>query len=247
MFCVTERVLQVLLHDDTIKIRTVLTQEDMCNLWGRSLWPDILAIDQNGVIYNLEVQSNPSGAIPKRARYHGPMIDTKVLLPGEDFSKLRKLYVIFIVNGDVVGGGCQIYTVHKNIEPMGIVFQDEFDILYVNTKCQDDTDVGRLCHDFHVSDPDMVYDDILRERMCALKDSEKGGSTMCELVDELLREVEETTRKLEHDKGYAEGYKEGRFEARIAIVKRLRQEGFREEFIARVASTSIEQVKEWCR
>lgn len=61
----TERVLQVLLHDDTIKIITVLTQEDMCNLCGRSLWPDILAIDQNGVMYNLEVQSNPSGAIPK--------------------------------------------------------------------------------------------------------------------------------------------------------------------------------------
>ena len=98
------------------------------------------------------------------------------------------------MNGDVFGGGCQIYTIHKNIEPMGIVFQDEFDILYVNTKCQDDTDVGRLCHDFHVSDPDMVYYDILRERMCALKDSEKGGSTMCELVDELLREVEETTK-----------------------------------------------------
>lgn len=30
-----EHVLQVLLNDDTIKIRTVLTQEDMCNLWGK--------------------------------------------------------------------------------------------------------------------------------------------------------------------------------------------------------------------
>ena len=118
------------------------------------------------------------------------------------------------MNGDVFGGGCQIYTIHKNIEPMGIVFQDEFDILYVNTKCQDDTDVGRLCHDFHVSDPDMVYDEILRERMRALKDSKKGGSTMCELVNELLREVEETTRILEHDKAFAEGYEEGLKEGR---------------------------------
>lgn len=111
----TERVLQVLLNDDTIKIRTVLTQEDMCNLWGRSLWPDILVIDQNCVVYNLEVQSNPSGAIMKRARYHGSMIDTKILLPGEDFSQLRKLYVIFIVNGDVFGGGLpDIYYPKEN-------------------------------------------------------------------------------------------------------------------------------------
>ena len=78
---------------------------------GRSLWPDILAIDQNGVVYNLVVQNDPACAIPERARYHGSMIDTKILLPGEEFTDLRKLYVIFIVNDDVFGGGCQIYTV----------------------------------------------------------------------------------------------------------------------------------------
>ena len=234
----TERVLQVLLHDDTIKIRTVLTQEDMCNLWGRSLWPDILAIDQNGVVYNLEVLSNPSGAIPKRARYHGSMIDTKILLPGEDFSQLRKLYVIFIVNGDVFGGGCHIYTIQKKIKPLGIAFRDESDILYVNTRCQDDTDVGRLCHDFHASDAEMVYDDILRERMRALKDSKEGDSYMCELVDELMREVEEKVRKQEHDKAFVEG--------KIAMVKILKQEGVSDEVIAKAASASVEQVNKWC-
>ena len=66
---------------------------------------------------------------------------------------------------------------------------------------------------------------------------------MCELVDELLREVEEKTRKLEHDKAFAEG----RMEVRIAMVKKLRQEGLSDEVIARVASASVEQVKEWCR
>lgn len=126
---------------------------------------------------------------------------------------------------------------------MGIAFQDESDILYVNTRCQDDTDVGRLCHDFHASDAEMVYDDILRERMRALKDSKEGDSYMCELVDELMREVEEKVRKQEHDKGFAEG----RTEVKIAMAKRLRKEGLSDEVIARVASASVEQVKEWFR
>lgn len=242
-----EHVLRVLLKDDTIKIRTVLTQEDMCNLWGRSLWPDILAIDQNGVVYNLEVQNDPAGAIPERARYHGSMIDTKILLPGEEFTDLRKLYVIFIVNGDVFGGGCQIYTVQKNIKQMGIAFRDKFDIMWLDTNHQDETDIGRLCHDFTVSNPEDVYDEVLREKMKALKVIREGGSVMCRMVDDLLHEVEETTRLIEHEKAFAEGHTEGRTEEKLEMVRKLRQEGLSDELIARVSSSSVEQVREWCR
>ncbi len=80
---------------------------------------------------------------------------------------------------------------------------------------------------------------------------EKG--IMCELVDALLREVEETTRLIEYEKGFAEGYRVGFQEGlqedriiKIEMLRKVRQEGLSDELIARVASSSIEQVREWC-
>lgn len=76
---------------------------------------------------------------------------------------------------------------------------------------------------------------------------------MCELVDALLREVEETTRLIEYEKGFAEGYRVGFQEGlqkgrkiKIEMLRKLRQEGLSDELIARVLSSSIEQVREWC-
>lgn len=76
---------------------------------------------------------------------------------------------------------------------------------------------------------------------------------MCELVDALLREVEETKRLIEYEKGFAEGYRVGFQEGlqkgrkiKIEMLRKLRQKGFSDELIARVASSSIEQVREWC-
>ena len=76
---------------------------------------------------------------------------------------------------------------------------------------------------------------------------------MCELVDALLREVEETTRLIEYEKGFAEGYRVGFQEGlqedriiKIEMLRKVRQEGLSDELIARVASSSIEQVREWC-
>lgn len=109
--------------------------------------------------------------------------------------------------------------------------------MWLDTNHQDETDIGRLCHDFTVSNPEDVYDEVLRE----------GGSVMCRMVDDLLHEVEETTRLIEHEKAFAEGHTEGRTEEKLEMVRKLRQEGLSDELIARVSSSSVEQVREWCR
>ena len=118
-------------------------------------------------------------------------------------------------------------------------------MMWLDINHQDETDIGRLCYDFTVSNPGEVYDEVLKEKMQALKVIREGGSTMCKMVDDLLHEVEETTRLIEHEKGFAEGIQTGR-EEKIAMVRNMRQEGLSDEVIARVSSASVEQIRKWC-
>ena len=51
-------------------------------------------------MYNVEVQRDNSGADPKRARYHGSLLDANVVEPGEQFENINETYVIFITEKD---------------------------------------------------------------------------------------------------------------------------------------------------
>ena len=62
----------------------------------RSLRLDIYASDEMQVEYNVEMQNEDEKNLALRARFHQAEMDVTSLLPGEDFSKLRTGYVIFI-------------------------------------------------------------------------------------------------------------------------------------------------------
>ena len=56
----------------------------------------IYAKDENGRLFNCEVQRRDSHANPQRARFHSSMLDVRALKSKEDFDKIRDTYVIFI-------------------------------------------------------------------------------------------------------------------------------------------------------
>ena len=76
-------------------------------------------------------------------------MDMNTLNPGQDFDELPESYVIFITRDDVLGFGLPIYHVNRKIEEVSENFRDEAHIIYVNSKKQEDTELGRLMHDLH--------------------------------------------------------------------------------------------------
>ena len=56
---------------------------------------------------------------------------------------------IFITRDDVLGYGLPIYHIDKQIKEVGESFQDEAHIIYVNSRKQEDTELGKLMHDLH--------------------------------------------------------------------------------------------------
>ena len=185
-----EYVLQVILEKPDLRVVDVVVQKDHKNLQGRSAVLDCVAQDADGNRFDIEVQQDNEGASPKRARFHSGLLDMNTLNPSEDFEKLPESYVIFITRNDVLGGGLPIYHVERTIRETGDAFADRAYILYVTASIQEDTELGRLMHDFHCKNADEMYSKVLADRVRALKETPEGVDNMCRELEQLYLDGE---------------------------------------------------------
>lgn len=190
--------LQIILDKKSLNVQKVHAQYDVKNLQGRSIRLDIIATDENGRVYNIEIQRSDKGASIKRARYNSSLLDANVTEPGDDYEKLAETYVIFITENDVLKAGLPIYHIDRTIKETGAMFRDGAHILYVNSQIKDETELGRLMHDFSCTDAKDMHYKILADRVRYFKEDAKGVETMCRAMEEMRKEaaVEELLKTL---------------------------------------------------
>ena len=167
-----EYVLQVIMEKQDLHVIDQIIQKDYKNLQGRSAVMDCVARDSTGKQFDVEIQQDNEGASPKRARYHSGLMDMNTLNPGQDFEELPESYVIFITRDDILGYGLPIYHIDRQIKELNEAFQDEAHIIYVNSRKQDDTELGRLMHDLHCKKADEMHSPILAKRVYELKETQ---------------------------------------------------------------------------
>lgn len=185
----SELLLQVILNRTDIKVKNVHIQFDIKNLQGRSVRLDILAIDDSGKVYNVEIQRSDKGAGVKRARYNSSMLDSNITEPGSRYEKLNETYIIFITENDIMKKELPIYHIDRTIIETGELFGDESHIIYVNSQIKDETSLGKLMHDFSCINPkDMNYK-ILAERVKYFKEDKEGIDTMCKAMEDMRNET----------------------------------------------------------
>ena len=233
----TEYVLQVIMNKKGLKITDQVLQKDYKNLQGRSAVLDCVARDDDGRQMNVEIQQENEGASPKRARYHSGLMDMNTLNPGQDFDELPESYVIFITRDDVLGYGLQIYHVNRKIEEVGEEFKDGAHIIYVNSKIQNDTELGRLMHDLHCKNAADMYSGILADRVRELKETQKGMVIMCNELEEIYSEGVESGER----RGIEKGELKKAREATISLAKM----GLPVDKIAQALNINVETVEEW--
>ena len=168
-----EYVLQVIMEKQDLHVIDQIIQKDYKNLQGRSAVMDCVARDSTGKQFDVEIQQDNEGASPKRARYHSGLMDMNTLNPGQDFEELPESYVIFITRDDILGYGLPIYHIDRQIKELNEAFQDEAHIIYVNSRKQNDTELGKLMHDLHCKKADEMHSPILAKRMYELKETQK--------------------------------------------------------------------------
>ena len=205
----TEEVLRIILNKDQLKVVDQRLQADYKNLQGRSAILDCVAMDSDHNLYNVEIQQKREGASPKRARYHSGLLDMNFLEPGEVYQKLPTTYVIFITETDALGYHLPIYYISRKIRENGKDFPDRAHIIYVDSKNQEDTELGRLMHDFHCKSPEEMYHSVLQKQVFRLKKTREGVNFMCREMDKIYRDGEKIGRECGEKIGQERGEKIG--------------------------------------
>ena len=190
-----EVLLRAILKKKDLKVKDVHVQYDIKNLQGRSVRLDILATDESGKLYNVEVQRNNHGAVPKRARYNSSLLDANITDAGEDYKNLAETYVIFITEDDIFGANKALYHIDRIVKETKKPFGDETHIIYVNSKIQNNTELGKIMHDFYCTDANDIKNKKLAKRVKYFKEDEEGVTVMSNIFDEVRLET-----KLEAEK-----------------------------------------------
>ncbi len=237
----TEYILRTILEDGGLRVLEQVIQKDYKNLQGRSAILDCVAADSRGRQINIEVQQKTEGASPQRARYHSGLLDMNTLNPGQRFEELPESCVIFITLGDGLGYGCPIYHIKRKISEVNQDFRDGSYIIYVDSKNQEDTPLGRLMHDFHCSRASGMQSGILAKRVRELKETEEGAKTMCEEMDRIFREG----RRLGEKHGEKRGERRGEMKSKRETAARLAKRGMTVPEIAELVGANTQLVQKW--
>ena len=228
-----EYVLQVIMEKQDLHVIDQIIQKNYKNLQGRSAVMDCVARDSTGKQFDVEIQQDNEGASPKRARYHSGLMDMNTLNPGQDFEKLPESYVIFITRDDILGYGLPIYHIDRQIKELEEAFQDEAHIIYVNSRKQDDTELGRLMHDLHCKKADEMHSPILAKRVYELKETQKGVELMCHEMEKIYSE------------GMESGEKRGELKAKKETILSLAEMGIPVDKIAKAVNLNEKDVQKW--
>ena len=249
-----EYVLQVIMGKKDLRVVDSVVQKDYKNLQGRSAILGCVARDVEDKRYDVEVQQKNEGASPKRSRYHSGLVDMNTLEAGHEFEELPDSYVIFITRGDVLGLRLPVGHIGRRIEEVDQDFGDGSHIIYVNAAMQDEeTELGRLMHDFHCKDASEMYSEVLAKRVRELKETEEGVYSMCQEMDEIYNEGmllgekrgEERGITIGEKRGITIGEERGEKKAKKATALSLAEMGLPVEQIARGVKESVSIVQAW--
>ncbi len=208
-----EYVLRIIIGNEKLTLIRAETQKDMKRLvGGRSLELDVYAGDIDGRKYDFEIQRSDKGAGEYRARYHSSVLDVENLSAGDNFRDLPDTVMIMLTETDFFGEGKALYPVAEvrvdsheapelftgniNDRLTGKQFRDGRYILYVNGAYDNnDTELGKLMHDFRSSRADEMYHSPMAERTRQLKETEKGVEEVCRMIEERCRQERQEGRQ----------------------------------------------------
>ena len=223
----TQRMLRIILNNDKIKVRKVGVQQWLQNLYGHSAQLDILAEDENGTQFNVEIQRNNEGASAKRARFYCGALDMHFLDTGKKYEALPDAYVIFITEHDVLKKGRPLYNIQRCLTDNGEVFEDGSHVVYVNAACQDDTPLGRLMQDLNCNDPSKMHYKELADTVNYFKTTKEGEANMTSVIEMYAKNHAE---KVAHQRN-------------VEVAKKMLAEGMNIDVTVRVSELSEEEVR----
>ena len=233
---------------------------------------DVYVNDEEGTIYNVEMQTGDNDNLPKRSRYYQGTMDLDQISAGQDYLKLKRTFVIFICTFPLFGMERHIYTfVNTCREDKDLELGDETVKIFLST-CGKLDDISKDLEEFlrYVEDTTdetaersksrLVKD--LNHRVREIKDTRKYQVEYMTLYmheQDIERRALAKGREEGRAEGREEGLAEGRAEGRAKGLAEGRADAFRDAAlhmhsmgrdaanIAELLGLDEEQVEEWIK
>ena len=225
-----------------VKIRKIVypqTQKTIdLSLQAKGIRLDVYVEDDQNTVFNLEMQTSDGANLPKRMRYYQGMIDLNILDKGQDYTTLKKSYVIFICTFDPFGEGRHIYTFCNTCqENTALTLDDDAVKIILSTKgTMDDVspEMKRILDYIDGKGASDKFTEELEEAVRSARQNERWR------LDYMTLDFEYRQRYLE---GKEEGREEGRAEGRERTIQKLHERGESIASIADIVELNEEEVK----
>ena len=126
-----------------------------------------------------------------------------------------------------------ILHIKRTVRETGRDYNDKSEIIYINARMKENTDLGRLMHDFHCTKAEDMNSKVLAERVRVLKETQEGVEIMCKEMDKIYKAGELI--------GEERGKEKGKYETAMKLLEL----GAREDMIAEAVGHSVEEIKRW--
>ncbi len=207
-------VVRIILERDDIEVVEAKTQKEFVNPLGRGVRFDVLAKDQTGAFYNIEIQRDNRGASPKRVRFNLSAIDGNTMKSRDDWEKLAETWIIIITENGYLCKGKPYRTVNRYFDDDREPFDDKQHIRYVNAQRISDDPIGRLMADFNATDPDDVQLPSIAKRFRIFKTANIGDENVSEVMREIIEDLKKAITDDQREEWIAEGKAEGKVEGK---------------------------------
>lgn len=184
----TRYVLRILTGKPDLQIQENLTEYRISKLDTKDAVLDVIAVDEKGVFYHIEIQLANSDDHIRRVRFYSAMVDSELLEKGTKYTDLPNTYIFYISMNDFMGLGEPIAQVESTIGKKKKTYEDEKHIFYVNAGVDDESEVARLMNFFKLADPNDSSHGELSDRVHLLKCEKEGEEPMCAVTQSFVEE-----------------------------------------------------------
>ena len=178
--------LRILMGINTLTVIEIRTQYRVNNLTARDVIFDVLAQDEEGKLYNIELQYADTVNHPRRVALYCAELIVEYMKKGTDADDAPEVYIFYISQTDIMKTEQTISFVEKKLA--GSIYDDGVHIACANAEVDDGSDVASLMQYFKSADPNDEGHGALSRRIRMLKPQKEGEDIMCKVSDKIFAE-----------------------------------------------------------
>ena len=184
----TQYVLRILTGKSDLRVVQNLTEYRISKLDTRDAVLDVIAVDDCGIQYHIEIQLADNDYHIQRVRFYSAMVDSELLEKGTKYKDLPNTFIFYISMKDFMLLGEPIAKVNRTIGSKNKVYDDGKHIYFVNATVDDRSEVARLMDFFKSADPYDSSHGELSDRVHVLKCEKEGEDAMCRITQSFVDE-----------------------------------------------------------